>query len=162
MTNKDKYDKVRIANAVDGTVIEGHDAVQAHLDHEEQLLAEHGSTINLQFYRASLKATSIERLQGSLIAEIRIDGDSIGGDETVADVKQAIHALIARVATAELAISEQDHVTLFLSGKPLQDDSLFYADNFIMLPVWIQCCIHACDTQRFLAKLQHLISDGAS
>jgi hypothetical protein len=127
-----RYDNVRITNVVDGTTIEGHDAVKAHFDREQELVEQHGSTITFQLYRANLTASTRVEMQGERLAELRIAGGQVSGTDTVAAVKQRIlPALLGDRAVAS-------HVTFVFGGRVMGDDALFYADHFMLLPSWVQ------------------------
>jgi hypothetical protein len=51
---------------------------------------------------------------------------------------------------------DHEHVTLFLSGRPMQEDRLFYADHFVMLPVWVQLALHDGPLDEVLACIARL------
>lgn len=160
-----RFDNVWITNIVDGTIIEGHDAVKMQLEREQKMLDEHGASIIFQVYRLDLRADTLEKLQGKKIEEIKVDSNFVSEADTVAVVKDKVRSLLkerARMringqAPITLAIEAVDRLTLYLSGRPLQDDTAFYADNPIMLPVWIQVLLHNCESEeavRLINKLQ--------
>lgn len=150
-----RYDDVRITNIVEGTIIEGHDAVKMHVEREQKMLAEYGASIIFQVYRLNLQADTLEELQGEKLAEIRVDGNFVSGTDSVAAVKDKVRSLLKEKegmlnngqAPVALAIEAADRLTLYLSGRPLQDDTAFYADNHIKLPVWIQVLLHRCESE---------------
>lgn len=45
-----RYDHVRIVNVVDGTTLEGHDAVKNYFEQEHKLCRDHGATLNFQVF----------------------------------------------------------------------------------------------------------------
>ena len=150
-----RYDNVRITNIVDGTKIEGHDAVETHIDREQEMLVEYGESIFFQVYRLNLKADTLKDLQGEKLAEFKVEGSFVSETDTVAVVKEKVISLLHRRGAAlpggqapvNLEIEKGDHLTLYCSGRPLQDKSLFYSDNYILLPVWIQVLLHHCESE---------------
>ena len=160
-----RYDNVRMISVVDGTVIKGHEAAKVQLEREQQKLSDRGASIILQVYRLDLQAATLEKLQGKKLAEIEVDGNFVSGADTVAVVKDKVRSLLKgkagmRIngqANRRLAVESADRLTLYLSGRPLQDDTAFYADNAIMLPVWIQVLLHRCESEeavQLISKLQ--------
>ncbi|MCP4150753.1 MAG: hypothetical protein GY757_23610 [bacterium] len=67
-------------------------------------------------------------------------------------------ARLSRDKAAQLAlkIKPADRMTFYLSGRPMKDGSLFYADNFIMLPVWIQVLLHDCKSEKAVKLINKL------
>jgi hypothetical protein len=160
-----RYDNVRIINIVDGTIIEGNDAVKMQFEREQKMLADHGASIIFQVYRLDLQADTLEKLQGKKLAEIKVDSNFVSEADTVAVVKDKVRSLLKEKAgmringqtPVALAIEALDRLTLYLSGRPLQDNTAFYADNPIMLPVWIQVLLHHCESEeaaQLINKLQ--------
>jgi hypothetical protein len=151
-------------NVVDGKTIQGHDAVKAYLDEEQKLIDEYGQILIFQVYRMNLQANNIDGLQGERLVEIRVDSDFISGDDTVAAAKDKIRNMLREGAVSQAKPGERDtlpldsveQMTLCLGGRVMKDDTLFYADNFIMLPVWIQVFIHRCDTSELLVLVAKL------
>jgi hypothetical protein len=44
----------------------------------------------------------------------------------------------------------------------MKDDGLFYADHYMMLPVWVQVFVHRCELQEVTAlasRLRHATGD---
>lgn len=159
------YDNVQIKNIIDSTIIEGHDAVKMHLEHEKKMLAEHGTSIIFQVYRLNLQADSLGELQGEKLAEIKVDSSFVSMADTVAMVKGKVQSLLKEKAGIRnrgqrpeaLTIETADRITFFLSGCPLLDDTSFYSDNHIILPVWIQVLLHPCESGevvQLISKLQ--------
>jgi hypothetical protein len=113
-------------------------------------------------YRLDLQADTLEKLQGKKLAEIKVGSNFVSEADTVAVVKDKVWSLLKEKAgmrtngqvQVALAIEVADHLTLYFSGRPLQDDTAFYADNPIMLPVWIQVLLHHCDSEEAV----HLIN----
>jgi hypothetical protein len=128
--SEQRYDNVTI-HLVDGTKITGHDAVKAHFEREGKLLDEHGSTITFQLYRANMAGNTAAEIQGARLAELRIPGSHVTGSDTVAAVKQRYHPSLLGDRTAP-------HITWVFGGRVMADDKLFYADHFMLLPVWVQ------------------------
>ena len=159
-----RYDNIRIVNNVDGTIVEGHDAVKMHIEHEQKMLAEQGALIIFQVYRLNLRADTLEKLQGKKLVEIKVESTFVSGTDTVAVVKDKLWALLREKAgvrndgqaLATLAIKAADRLTLYLSGRPLQDDTTFYNDNHIMLPVWIQVLLHRCESEEAVQLINKL------
>lgn len=163
--SKRQYDNVRITKP-DGTTIAGHDAVKAYFDKEQQLLDEHGSPITFQVYRINLEAKTIQELQGERLAEIKVEGNFVSGTDTVAEVQRKLRSLIegksrsGREAGArpELSIGENERIFFSFNGRRMMDDKLFYADHFMLLPVWVQVLLHDCDhdeLREVVRKLSH-------
>ena len=159
-----RYDNVQIKNIVEGTTIEGHDAVKMHLEREQKMQAEHGASIIFQVYRLNLQAETLEKLQGEKLAEIKVDGSFVSGTDTVAAVKDVVRSLLKEKegmgdhgqAPVALAIEEADRLTFYLSGRPMQDDTAFYEDNYILLPVWIQVLLHRCESEEAVQLINKL------
>ncbi len=145
-----RYDAVRITNLADGTTIEGHEAVEAHLEREEELLEQHGATITFQLYRANLAGSTRTEVQGERLAELRIEGGEISGTDTVAAVKQRIlPTLLGDRAVAP-------HVTFVFGGRVMVDDALFYADHFMLLPSWVQVVLSEVPFPEVIATFRRL------
>ena len=161
-----RYDNVQITNAVDGTIIKGHDAVKAHFEREKKMIEEHGSSIIFQLYRINLQAETIDELQSEKIAEIKVDSGFISGDDTVAMVKEKLRTLLMKKDWAneetqfKLAMDAADRITLSFSGRPMQDKAAFYADNFVMLPAWVQVLLHRCEFEEFVELITKLRSNS--
>lgn len=159
-----RYDNVQITNIVEGTTIEGHDAVKKHFEREQKMLTEHGASIFFQVYRLNLQADTLEELQGKKLAEIKEDGSFVSGTDTVAVVKDKVRSLLKEQAgmrnngqpPVTLAIEAADRLTLYLGARPLQDDTAFYDDNHIMLPVWIQVLLHRCESEEAVQLINKL------
>lgn len=159
-----RYDDVRITNIVEGTTIEGHDAVKMQLEREQKMLAEHGASIIFQVYRLDLQADTLEKLQGKKLAEIKVDSNFVSETDTVEVVKDKVRSLLKEKAgmridgraPVALDIEVVDRLTLYLSGRPLKDDTAFYADNPIKLPVWIQVLLHHCDSEEAIQLINKL------
>jgi hypothetical protein len=159
--DEQRYDNVRIVSAVDGTNIQGHDAVKAHFAQEKELYEAYGSSIIFQVYRLNLQANTLEELQGPKLAEIKVDGEFVSRTDTVAAVKLKVRSLLERQVQLRheegpsngVAIEESDHITFYFSGHPMQENAAFYADNFIMLPAWVQVLLHHCEFE----EVAHLI-----
>jgi hypothetical protein len=159
-----RYDNVQITSVVDGTTIHGHDAVKAYFEREKELYEAHGSSIIFQVYWINLQANTLEELQGEKLAEIKVNGEFISGDDTVASVKVKVRSLLERQVQlwreagtpSDVAIEKSDHITLYVSGHPLQDDTAFYADNFIMLPAWVQVLLHRCESEEVVQLIDRL------
>src|SRR5512146_1316167 len=94
--DEQRYDNVRIVSAVDGTTIQGHDAVKAHFAQEKELYQAHGSSITFQVYRINLQANTLEELQGQRLAESKVNGGFVSGDDTVAAVKVKVRSQLER------------------------------------------------------------------
>lgn len=147
-----RYDNVRGMNGVDSMTIKGHDAIKEYVEREQKMLTEHGASIIFQVYRLNLHADTIEKLQGEKLYEIKLDGSFVSNSDTVAVVKDKVRNLLKELdkrgnggqQSGSLAIDMATHLTLYLSGRPLQDETEFYADNYIILPVWIQVLLHNC------------------
>ena len=164
MEEEQQFDNVQISNIVEDTVIEGHDAVKMQLEREQQMLAEHGASIIFQVYRLYLQAYTLEKLQGTMLAEIKVDSDFVSEADTVATVKDKVRSLLNEESLIRttgqvpdsLTIDEADRITLYFDGHPMQDDTTFYADNYIMLPAWIQILLHHCDSEEAVQLINKL------
>jgi len=165
-----RYDRVRIVNVVDGTTIEGHDAVKAHFEEEQQLLDEHGSTITFQVFRIDLAAATIGELQGKQLIEIKVPSDFASGGDTVAAVKNKLRPLIDdasrshpdAVVRRALTLLETDTIAFSFSNRRMLDEKLFYADHFMLLPVWVQVLLHDCDHEELMAVAAKLHAKAAN
>jgi hypothetical protein len=159
-----RYDNVQIENVADGTVIEGHEAVKKYLENEQKLQAEHGDSIFFQVYRLNLEADTLEELQGKKLAEIKVDRDFVSGTSTVEVAKYKVRSMLQQRAgmkedgelSEALIINEDDRLTLYLSGRPMRDDTAFYEDNYFLLPVWIQVLLHRCESEEAIRLINEL------
>ena len=157
-----RYDRVKIMNMVDGTTIEGHEAVKAHFEKEQKLLEEHGESITFQVYRVDLGAKSLTDLQGPRLAEIKVPGDFVSGADTVAGVKKKLCALLDGSRQAGgVRVGEDEQISLSFNSRRMLDGKLFYADHFMLLPVWVQVLLHACDHDELMATAGKLQAAGA-
>lgn len=150
MSGDQRYDDVRIVNAIDGSVIEGHEAVAAHFKRERALTDAHGSTVTFQVYRLDLDGETLEVMQGPRLAEFTIDGGDIGGDERVDDVEVRIRSRL------QDKLGSLQHITLWFGGRPMRPGRLFYADHPMMLPSWVQVLIHEHPLADVLEAMQRL------
>jgi hypothetical protein len=159
-----RYDNVRIVSMADGSVIQGHDAVEAHFQREQELLDAYGPNIIFHVHRINLQAGAMDELVGEPLAEITVPGDFVAGDDTVAEVKARLRPLLEEQqkesAPAELALGEADQFTLFFNGRPMQDDKLFYAEHFMLLPAWVQVHLHACEFEEVMQLAAALRKQG--
>ncbi len=128
-----------------------------YFENEEKLLDEHGDTLTFQLHRVDLEAKTIAALQGERLAEIRVAAGFASGTDTVATVKAKLLTRLADHGPAA-TIREGEWVTLFFSGRPMQDDKLFYADHFMLLPVWVQVILHDAEIADVIARAQDLAS----
>lgn len=159
-----RYDNVQIKKIADGTTIEGHDAVKKYVQDEQKMMAEHGASIIFQVYRLNLQASSLEELQGEKLVEIKVDSSFVSKTDTVAAVKNKLRSLLNESAETmdreqapdALAVNDDDRITLYLSGRPLQDQTAFYDDNYILLPVWIQVLLHRCESEEAVQLINNL------
>ncbi len=159
-----RFDNVQITNIVENTIIEGHDAVKMQLEREQKLLTEYGTSIIFQVYRLDLQADTLEKLQGKKLAEIKVDCDFVSEVDTVAVVTDKVRSLLKKKAPIRitdqspvaLTIEKVDNLTLYFNGHPLQDDTVFYTDNPIMLPAWIQILLHHCESEKAIQLINKL------
>lgn len=93
-------------------------------------------SITFQLYRANLDATTVKEMEGTRLAELELSSGEVSGTDTVADVKRIVLPRLAQHLRAD------DSVTLVVSRNEMADDSLFYADNYLLLPAWIQIVLH--------------------
>lgn len=151
-----------VVNLVDGTTIEGDEAVKAHFDAERKLVEDYGSSLIFHVYRVNLQAKAVDELQGPRLAEIKLEGGLVSGTDTVGAVKGKLRSLIAERARLEagapagLHLDEADRMSLSFSGRRMEDDRRFYADHFILLPAWVQVLLHACDDDELMALARRL------
>jgi hypothetical protein len=86
-----------------------------------------------------------------------VDGEFVSGSDTVAAVKEKVRRLIAERARPgqeagaqpDLGIDEADRISFGFAGRQMQDDRLFYADHFMLLPAWVQVFLHRCGCDEF-------------
>lgn len=147
-----RFDNVTIVNAVDGTTIKGHEAVKAYFNREQELHDEYGSVIIFQCFHVNMDAETLNDFS-TQFAEIKVNGDFIGGRDTVASVSTRVKRLMVE---KNLNSVEGKHMTLFFGGRLMQDARLFYADHFMMLPAWVQVCLHTAERKDFLQLLEQL------
>lgn len=159
-----RYDNVQIVNAVTGNVIEGHDAVKSLLENEKRMLEAHGSSIIFEVFRIQAALDSTKELQSEKITEIKVNGGFVSGTDTVAAVKTKVRLLLEEKARLQqvrdtqrgLSIDRTDGITFMFSGNPMKDSTLFYADNFIMLPAWVQVLLHDGELGKVAARTDNL------
>lgn len=96
-----------------------------------------------------------------------MSSDFVSGTDIVAEVKSKVRPLIDERArsgsvqgTPFLQIDQEDHITLIFDGRPMQDNRLFYADHFMMLPAWVQVFIHRCEFQQVAERAAELMNTG--
>lgn len=77
-----RYDNVRVVNVVDGTTIEGHDAVEAHFKREDEMLREHGPHVIFEVFRINMQAKTLADLQGPRLLEVKADARLFSGSDT--------------------------------------------------------------------------------
>jgi opacity protein-like surface antigen len=161
-----RYDNVQIINAFNGSTIEGHDAVKHYFEQEKELLDTYGPSIIFQVYRINMQADTMEELQGKRLAEIKVDGDFVSGDDTVSAVREKVHALLERGNESEegvgfnVTIENSEQMTFYFGGRPMRDDTLFYADNFVMLPAWVQVLLHNSTSEDLIQLITKLSDKG--
>lgn len=163
-----RYDNVRIVNLADGTSIQGHDAVKKQFEKEKQLHEEHGASIIFQVYRIDVTADSVAAMQGERLAELKVGGDFVAGTDTVASVKAKLRPLLEEASRStlnpgahpRLRFGDADRITVVFNGRPMRDGKLFYADHFMLLPCWVQVCVHECESDVFLATWLKLGTRG--
>lgn len=122
------------------------------------------SFIIFQVYRINLEADSIEEFQGERLAEIKVGGSFVSASDTVASVKKKLRKRLEKAFRSKpdsgehpnLNFDTPNRTTFFLSGRPMQEGKLFYAEHFILLPCWVQICLHDCDSDVFIAALEKL------
>ena len=139
-----RYDNVTIRNVVDGSVISGHEAVEAYFERERKLVEEHGTGISFQLYRANLAGKTRSELQGPRISELKVSSGLVSGTDTVGQVKQRLlPAILGDVPAGK-------YVTFVFGGRVMADDKLFYADHYMMLPSFIQVCLSDVTFEEFM------------
>ncbi len=156
MEEERRYNGVQIINIVDGTIIEGHDDVKTRFEREQKLLAEYGTSIIFQVYRLDLQANTLKDLLGKKLAEIRVDGNFVSETDTVEVVKDKVRSLLKEEAPITMTDTQADRLTLYFNGYPLQDDKEFYAENYIMLPAWVQILLHRCEPAEAVQLINQL------
>jgi hypothetical protein len=147
-----RFDNVTIVNAVDGTTIKGHEAVKAYFNREQELYNEYGSVVIFQCFSINMNAETLKDFS-TLVAEIKVNGAFIGGRDTVASVSTGVKRLMLE---KNLVGVEGKHMTLFFGGRLMEDAKLFYADHFMMLPAWVQVCLHTAERKDFLELFEQL------
>ena len=151
----DRFKNVKIINLVEGGTIEGHDAVEAYFEKEAKLLDQHGSTITFQVYRPNLTATTSAELQGERVAELKVTAAFVAGGDSVAVVKKKVGDTL-RPSRPDLNFSDIARITFFFGGRRMQDEKLFFADHFMMVPAWVQVVLHDCEVEEFVAIIERV------
>lgn len=108
-----------------------------------------------QVYRANLKANSLEEFQGERLIEWSEGPDFISQEDTIALVKDRLQDVL-QWNIPDINFNKKENITLILGGRPLKEDSFFYANHFILLPTWIQILIHQCSSSEFIELLELL------
>lgn len=150
-----RFKNVKVVNLVDGGTIEGHDAVEAHFEKEQKLLDEHGETITFQVYRPNLAATTAAELQGERVAELKVDAGFVAGGDSVAVVKKKLGDAL-RPSRPDLNLADVARITFFFGGRRMQDEKLFFADHFMMVPAWVQVVLHDCEVEELVAIIERV------
>jgi len=136
------------------------------ISQEKELLDTYGPSIFFQVYRINMQASTMEELQGKRLAEIKVDGDFVSGDDTVSAVREKVHALLERGNESEegagfnVTIENSEQITFYFGGRPMRDDTLFYADNFVMLPAWVQVLLHNSTSEELIQLITKLSDKG--
>ena len=101
-----------------------------------ELTKQYGSTLNFQIYRLSPEGTTVDAYQGPRLADVSTPSGWVSGGDTVAEVAERLReALGSRVRDGE-------RVTFWFNGRRMKVDGLFYADHYMMLPVFVQVLLH--------------------
>ena len=158
--SEQRFDNVQIINVVDGTTIKGHEAVKDYFEREEKLVEEHGPALIFEVFRINLQAGSLAELQGEKITEIKLSGGFVSGEDSVAAVKEKVRFLLTHNTQLNLTIEETDRITLSFCGRPMKDETAFYADNFLLLPAWVQVFIHRCEYKEFVQLIARLMKNN--
>ena len=124
--------------------------MDAHLERARELYEAHGSSITFQLFRINLQANTIAELQGEKLTELKLGGDAISGDDTVEMVKEKVHPSL------QSNLRDGDRITFLFGGRPMREDALFYADHFMVLPVWIQVLLHDCEFKMIESAIRRL------
>jgi hypothetical protein len=150
------FDKIQIVDAVTDAKTEGRKAVAAYFKQEKELYEAHGASITFQVYRIDIDAPTIEGFQGERLDEIKIDSGFVSGADTVAMVKQKLRTMLVENGRLHAHTDKVDQFTLWFAGRAMQDDKLFYADHYVLLPTWVQLLLHGCSSERFVERLADL------
>lgn len=150
-----RFDNVKIVNVLDGTTIQGHDAVKAYYAKEDQLLREHGSSIIFMVYRINLEAESIGELNGNLLVELKVNEGFASGTDTVATAKAKLRSLLLETRP-DIIVGSDDRLTFSFGNREMRDEKLFFADHYMLLPAWVQVYIHACESETVYRLARHL------
>jgi len=94
-------------------------------------------SLTFQVYRINLQGATVAELQGPRLEEFVRKGSFVSGEDTVDQVKQKLRQVM------QTQIQDGENIAIWFGGRSMQEDSLFYADNFICLPAWFQVLIHA-------------------
>ena len=92
-----------------------------------------------------------EEWQGKNILEINASSDIAGGSDTVKSVIDKLRPVIG--GSPDMQITEKDNMTLFVSGRIMQENLLFFADHYICLPCWIQVLVYDNTPEQFVNKV---------
>eukprot|EP01006_Ploeotia_vitrea_P017660 TRINITY_DN48887_c0_g1_i1.p1 TRINITY_DN48887_c0_g1~~TRINITY_DN48887_c0_g1_i1.p1 ORF type:complete len:160 (+),score=11.70 TRINITY_DN48887_c0_g1_i1:124-603(+) len=133
-----------VYNIATGELLTG-EAAQQWLEKERLLQEEHGDSLIFHVYRANLTADNRKDLQGPRLLELKVAGGEVSGDETVQQVTDKLRESIS----AELEVTDDDNILLFLDSKPMRPESLFYADHPLALPCWIQVLLYRCSLEEY-------------
>jgi hypothetical protein len=60
----------------------------------------------------------------------------------------------------DLNIRETDRISFSFSGRRMQAEKMFYADHFMLLPVWVQVLLHDCELEELLRLADKLRRAG--
>ena len=59
-----------------------------------------------------------------------------------------------------MTIENSEQITFYFGGRPMRDDTLFYADNFVMLPAWVQVLLHNSTSEDLIQLITKLSDKG--
>lgn len=153
------YSNLTIVNVVDGTTIQGHDAVKAYFEREEALAREYGTGITFECFHVDMNAETLENFM-ERFAEIKVEGNFVGGMDTVASVIEKVKGLLVEKGLVKGI--EGYNMTLFFNSRHMEEHKLFYAEHFMMLPVWVQVCIHSEKQKEFLERFDELVNKSGN
>ncbi|HEY5947577.1 MAG TPA: hypothetical protein VIV40_18865 [Kofleriaceae bacterium] len=113
-----------------------------------QPIDEQTSSITFQVYRINMLGKTLAELQGTRLAEHRIAGGEVSGTDSVAAVKRRV------MPTFQSLVRDNDRVSFYFAGRRMHDDKLFYADHYMLMPVWVQIVLHDCDVEQLEAAIR--------
>ena len=145
--------EITVTNMSTGEVLSGKQAIERWLDIEKDLEDKYGPNVIFTVFRMNMNAQNVNDFQGPKLAEIKVGQKHMSGKDTVSDVKRLLTPIIGG---SGINFKQGEQFKLFLNGRVMNDNGLFFSDHFLCLPCWIQVAIYDCTWEQYLEKCKKL------